>query len=217
MKRVLVTGGTVRLGAVIAEALRSRGWRVVTSSHRADSDADVIADLSVPGGAARLFSEAVEKAEGAFDAIVNNAALFTGDPDALESVNLLAPCALARLLAEQSGDSPRVVVNMLDTRVLKPGAADDDYSRSKRGLLEATRRLARELAPHVRVNAVAPGPVLAPVDVHEKAGRLLLAGRPRPEDVADAVAYLLEARSTTGAVVPVDSGQHLVQGGFRQD
>ena len=209
MKRVLVTGGTVRIGAVVAETLRSLGWRVVTSSHRAGSGADVIADLSTSDGPVRLFSEAARRAGGALDAIVNNAALFTGEPNALEAVNLLAPCALTRLLAEQPGDLPRVVVNVLDTRALKPGA-DGDYSNSKRALLEATRRLAYELAPRVRVNAVAPGPVLAPVDVREKAGRTLLAGRPRPEDVAEAVAYLLDARSTTGAVIPVDAGQHLL-------
>ena len=61
-------------------------------------------------------------------------------------------------------------------------------------------------ADTLRVHAVAPGPVLAPTDVHEAAGETPL-GRPTPEDVAQGVAYLLEARATTGAVLPIDGGQ----------
>ena len=65
-------------------------------------------------------------------------------------------------------------------------------------------------AQTLRVNAVAPGPVLAPTGVRERAHETLL-GRPRPEDVARAVEFLLDAESTTGAVIPVDGGQHLLE------
>ena len=73
--------------------------------------------------------------------------------------------------------------------------------------MESGLKTARQFAAHLRVNAVAPGPVLPPTEFHEKARDMLLARRPTPEDVADAVAYLLSARSVTGAVIPVDSGQ----------
>ena len=109
-----------------------------------------------------------------------------------------------------------VVVNILDAALLSPsGAADSPtnasprYAATKRGLLEYTKKSAVMFADTLRVNAVAPGAVFAPVGVREKAGETLL-GRPTSEDVAKAVAFLLEAESTTGAVIPVDGGQHLV-------
>ena len=206
MKSVLVTGGTVRLGKAIAEALRLRGWRVVTSSHRADAGADVVADLSDPLGAARLYAAACVKAGGALDAIVNNAALFTGDEATLTAVNLEAPRKLTMMLAGKE-DAKGVVVNVVD---LKPYG--NAYGRTKAALVEYTRKSAALFADTLRVNAVAPGPVMAPTDVHEAAGEMLLDRRPTAADVADAVAYLLEAKAVTGVVLPVDSGQHLVSG-----
>ena len=89
---------------------------------------------------------------------------------------------------------------------------DDDtpYLRTKRELLAATRADALRLAGRVRVNAVAPGPVLPPESCHERAGATPLGRHPAPSEVADAVAYLLSAESTTGAVIPVDGGQSLL-------
>ena len=206
MKSVLVTGGTVRLGKAIAEALRLRGWRVVTSSHRADAGADVVADLSDPLGAARLYAAACAKAGGALDAIVNNAALFTGDDATLEAVNLEAPKKLTMMLAGRE-DAKGAVVNLVDLK-----AYGNAYGRTKAALTDYTRKSACLFAGSLRVNAVAPGPVLPPVGVHEPAGEILLDRRPAPEDVAAAVVYLLEAEAVTGVVLPVDAGQHLLEG-----
>lgn len=204
MKSVLVTGGTIRIGKAIADGLRARGWRVVTSSHRPEAGADVVADLSEPLGAARLYAAAAEKAGGTLDAIVNNAALFTGDEAVLRAVNLESPKKLITMLAGRE-EGVGAVVNIVD---LKP--YETVYGETKRELADFTRRAACLFAATLRVNAVAPGPVMAPTDVHEKAGETLLARRPTPTDVADAVAFLLEAASTTGCVLPVDSGQHLL-------
>lgn len=209
-RTALVTGGTTRLGKCIADALRGAGWRVVTSSHRADARADIVADLSAPLGAARLFADCQRLLGGnPPDALVNNAALFTGDAAVLESVNLEAPRKLTILMAgRETGRG--AVVNVLDCRAL--GAAEDGegvYLRTKRALLADTAKHAALFAETLRVNAVAPGPVLAPTDVHEKAGETPL-GRPTPEDVARAVVFLLEANATTGCVVPVDGGQSLM-------
>lgn len=206
---VLVTGGTRRLGKAIAETLRSAGWRVLTSSHREGCGADVIADLSKPDGPARLYSAALAMAPD-LCAIVNNAALFYGPPDVLEAVNLVAPRKLTTLLAGREGIVGSVV-NILDSRTLDPSAqGGTEYERTKRALLAETRRCAALFAQTLRVNAVAPGPVLPPEGHHVSAGEMLLDARPTPEDVADAVAYLLDAKSVTGAVMPVDSGQHLL-------
>ncbi len=215
MKSVLVTGGTRRIGAAIAAKLRSCGWRVITSSHRAESRADIIADLSVPSGAAKLYLKALEL-EPELSAIVNNAALFTGGEDALRMVNLESAKKLTMMLAGRE-DAKCALVNVLDAEVLGEnalggGEAKRVYLETKRELLEYTRTSACLFAETLRVNAVAPGPVFAPEGVHEKAGDILLPHRPTAEDVASAVAFLLENGSITGAVLPVDSGQHLLEG-----
>ena len=206
---VLVTGGVKRLGKAIADGLRSAGWRVLTSSHRRDADADLIADLSDPMGAARLYAATLAAAPD-FCAIVNNAALFNGEESAMEAVNLTAPRKLTAMLAGREGRMCSVV-NILDSRLLGTDAdLDSTYMRTKRELLAETMRGAAMFAQSLRVNAVAPGPVLPPEDRHVPAGDMLLDRRPTPGDVAAAVAYLLGAESVTGTVIPVDSGQHLL-------
>lgn len=206
---VLVTGGTRRLGKAIAETLRSAGWRVLASSHQEGCGADIVADLSLPDGPARLYTAALAAAPD-LCAIVNNAAIFNGPPDALEAVNLVAPRKLTMLLAGREGIVGSVV-NVLDSRTLdlsvQGGTA---YEKTKRALLADTLKCAALFAQTLRVNAVAPGPVLPPEGFHAPAGEMLLDARPTPEDVADAVAYLLAARTVTGTVIPVDSGQHLL-------
>ena len=214
MRSVLVTGGTMRLGAAIAERLRAEGWRVLTSSHRADAGADLVADLSAPGGAVKLYAAALQILGGTPpDALVNNAALFTGDAAAIESVNLESPKKLTMLMAGRE-TGVGAVVNVLDAGVLDSGRqqsiAVDSYRESKLALLDFTRSSAATFAATLRVNGVAPGPVLAPTGVHVKAGETLLDRRPTADDVAAAVSYLLGAESTTGAIIPVDAGQHLV-------
>ena len=226
MRSVLITGGTIRLGKAIAERLRAEGWRVITSSHRADAGADIVADLSEPMGAAKLYAAALKLLGGnPPDALVNNAALFTGDDAVLAAVNLEAPKKLTMLMAGRE-TGLGVVVNILDSGILGPlgsiGSNAKDlkdsndskdpkrlYLSSKRELAAFTRSAAATFAATLRVNGVAPGPVLAPTEVHMKAGEMLLDRRPTADDVAAAVSYLLSAESTTGAIIPVDSGQHL--------
>ncbi|MBR1921658.1 MAG: 3-oxoacyl-ACP reductase, partial [Kiritimatiellae bacterium] len=99
-RTVLVTGGTIRLGRAIADALRRARWRVLTSSHRPDAGADLVADLSDPSGAVRLYADGLRRLGGRPpDALVNNAALFSGPDAALEAVNLAAPRKLTMLMA----------------------------------------------------------------------------------------------------------------------
>ena len=215
MKTVLVTGGTVRIGKAIADRLRDAGWKVLVSSHRAEAGADVVADLSDPMGAARLYSAALALLGGnPPDALVNNAALFVGDPAVVRAVDFDAPKKLVTLMAGREGGVGSVV-NVLDCTVLAEDDAEvedwrRDYLKAKRDLLDHTRHAAVAFAATLRVNGVAPGPVLAPTQIHEPAGELLLEHRPTVRDVADAVAYLLDARATTGCVIPVDGGKGLL-------
>jgi len=208
MKTAVVTGGTTRLGLAISNRLRAGGWRVLTSSHRADAGADVVADLSSPMGPARLFA-AVMALNGGNppEALVNNAALFTGDEATLEQLNVVAPQKLTMMMAGREVGRG-TVVNILDCRVLNGRPAEGAYARGKRALLDYTAKAAALFADTLRVNAVAPGPVLAPTDVREKAEATPL-GRPTAEAVAEAVAWLLAAEFTTGCVLPVDGGASL--------
>ena len=220
---VLVTGGARRLGKAIAETLRTRGWNVLAASRTAP-DAAVAVDLSEPDAPSKLFAAAKAVAPD-LCAIVNNAAVFSQrqemPPDELtrlRAVNVDAPRALTALLATNCGGidwegrhlGGGAVVNIIDCHALGPVRADDTpYLKSKRDLLAATMEDACALTGRVRVNAVAPGPVLPPESCHERAGSTPLGRHPKPQEVANAVAFLLSAESTTGAVIPVDGGQSL--------
>jgi NAD(P)-dependent dehydrogenase (short-subunit alcohol dehydrogenase family) len=207
---VLVTGGTCRIGKVIAGVLRDAGWRVLTSSHRKDSGADFICDLSDPSGPVELYAAVLSAAPDDFCAVVNNAAVFSGEHSVIEAINLIAPRKLTMLLAGREGCRCSVV-NIVDSKTLGPSSPSDNaYAAAKRELLSDTRKYAALFSQTLRVNAVAPGPVIPPEGVHEPAGEMLLDRRPTSEDVASAVLYLLEAESVTGTVIPVDSGQHLL-------
>ena len=229
---VLVTGGARRIGLAICEELSARGWNVL--SHSRDPENPLASDFAKCDTAAdRLFAAALEAAPD-LCAIVNNAAVFSKaaelPPDeakALWAVNVAVPVRLAELLAEHlaARHAAGAVVNLLDTRILG-GSRDhrecreilgekglDPYSESKVALARATMEQARRLAPTLRVNGVAPGPVLPPMDPanREKGGDILLPRRPTPSDVASAVAFLLEADAVTGQMLAVDSGQSLAQ------
>ena len=235
---VLVTGGARRIGLAICEELSARGWNVL--SHSRDPENPLASDFAKCDTAAdRLFAAAIEAAPD-LCAIVNNAAVFSKaaelPPDeakALWAVNVAVPVRLAELLAAHlaARHAAGAVVNLLDTRILG-GSRDhrdhrdhrecreifgekglDPYSESKVALARATVEQARRLAPTLRVNGVAPGPVLPPTDPanREKGGDILLPRRPTPSDVASAVAFLLGADAVTGQVLAVDSGQSLAQ------
>jgi NAD(P)-dependent dehydrogenase (short-subunit alcohol dehydrogenase family) len=234
-KTVLITGGARRIGRAIAERLAQDGWRVLIHARRPDDeDARMLAqklggaafhaDLSEPLAPARLFNAVCAYAPECC-ALVNNASLFsaeeTPDPETaarMEAVNVTACEKLLMMLAlrlmtndENGVGLPRkgAAVNLLDTRILR-GEPLTPYGRTKKRLCEIQQRLACQFGDVLRINAVAPGPVLAPLSGHEKGGETVLPERPTPHDVAAAVSYLLTAQSVTGAVIPVDAGQHLL-------
>ncbi len=222
----LVTGAGVRVGEAIARALAREGWTVAAHyrTHRPRGFAATLAgDLATPDGPARLaaaFREAFER----LDLLVNSAAGFERLPladtdaaafDAQLHLNARGPLLLTRALAPLLARSRGAVVNIADVGGgLVPWKEYAAYCASKAALVRLTECLALELAPAVRVNAVAPGTVLWPEHVpaarrRELERRIPLGRAGTPEDVAAAVLYLSDAPFVTGAVLPVDGGRHL--------
>jgi len=222
----LVTGAGVRVGEAIARALAGDGWAVAAHyrTHRPRGfDAALEADLSAPDGPARLAAN-FRACFDRLDLLVNSAAGFEALPlsrtdaasfDALVTLNARAPLLLVRALAPLLTRARGSVVNVADVGgglVAWKGYAA--YCASKAALVRATECLALELAPRVRVNAVAPGVVLWPeaatAAARRRHERQIPLRRPgTPDDVAAAVLFLADASYVTGAVLPVDGGRHL--------
>ena len=203
-RSVLVTGGVKRIGKAIADYLAVRGWRVLRSSHREGAGADVVADLSAQDGADALFAAASGILGGAPDAIVNNAAVYLADGETTRRVNFDSPVRLMELLAAaRPGGS---VVNIIDASILEGRGesreAFREYAASKRRLLDATISAAERFGGRIRANAVAPGSVLPPDGIHEKAMPSPSGRCPTPSDVAAAVEHLLTS-SASSQVIPV--------------
>jgi pteridine reductase len=222
----LVTGAGVRVGRAIALDLRRHGWEVA-GHFRAHPPpggmAALRADLSAEGGPEAL-ARAFRRRFSRLDLLVNSAATFEERPlaavdaaafDAQMDLNARAPLLLSRALAPLLARSGGSIVNIADIGgglVAWSGYAA--YAASKAALVRITECLALELAPRVRVNAVAPGTVLWPEGVpvpqrRELVRRIPLRRTGRPGDVAEAVRYLAGAPFVTGAVIPVDGGRRL--------
>lgn len=182
------------------------------------------ADLAVPEGVDKLFGR-LEKEWGGLDLLVNSAAIFPrGRPEEVKveewdrtfALNLRAPFLCARAAARLMGPRGGCIVNVVDVAAFQAWPAYLAYAASKAGLVSVTRGLARAWAPQIRVNAVAPGPVLLPEGTPDEerrtaAARTALGRVGRPEDVADAVLYLARASYVTGEVLRVDGGAHLLR------
>jgi pteridine reductase len=222
----LVTGAGVRVGAAIARDLSRSGWRVAGHYriHRPRGLAAALeADLSRPDGPAAL-AAAFRARFRRLDLLVCSAAAFdelsleetdAAAFDAQMDLNARAPLLLARALLPLLRRSRGSVVNVADVGGgLVPWKGFAAYAASKAALVRLTECLALELAPRVRVNAVAPGTVLWPERYPAARRRALAARIPlgragTPGDVARAVRYLADAPFVTGAVLPVDGGRHL--------
>jgi pteridine reductase len=239
-RSALVTGGARRVGAAIVRALHGAGANVVIHCHRsmaaaraladelesarADSTAVIACDLldtqALPGVIARAHERFA-----ALHLLVNNASSFYPTPlgqitladwDDLVGTNLRAPLLLAQAAAPELRRTRGAVLNIVDIHGLRPLRDHAVYSVAKAGLIMLTRALARELAPEVRVNAIAPGPVLWPEAPMSEAQKEKIIDktplhRPgSPEDIARAVLFFAsEASFVTGQILAVDGGRSI--------
>ena len=234
----LVTGGARRVGRAIVEDLAAHGFAVAVHYNRSGDEASALArairddggraaavggDLADPAALSGIVENAAS-ALGPVSLLVNNAATYDKDvPGALDvalwrrqlAINLTAPVFLAEAFAAQLPDGIEGnIVNLLDPRVFHPRPDHFSYQVSKSGLHAATIALARAFAPRIRVNAIAPGPVLPSAVTTDERYAARIAGLPmrRPPDLADfgrTVRYFVESGSVTGEVIALDGGEHV--------
>ena len=235
-KVALVTGAGKRIGRAIAIALAEEGVHVVVHDRHAlfvetkqvcgevvDCGAkswQVLADLEKPEEYESLISQALKTA-GSLDILINNASLFLpdsimdvgfGDVTRHLQVNAWVPFVLSRDFSRLAEHGK--IINLLDTRITGYDRTHTGYVLSKRMLSVLTTMCALEFAPEFTVNAVAPGLILPPTGKDENyldglAKTVPLRKHGGPEDIADAVVYLLKSDFVTGQTLYVDGGKHL--------
>lgn len=234
----LVTGAAKRIGRAIAEDLAARGWAVAVhyNSSRADAEALVAAILDRGGRAVALQADLSRESEvdslipragaalGALTLLVNNAALFEMDKidtvtratwDAHIETDLRAPLVLCQAFARQlPPEAEGNIVNMLDQRVWKPTPYFLSYTVAKMGLWTLTRTLALALAPRIRVNGIGPGPTLpsrrqTPEQFARQCAATPLGRGTTPQEICEALRFVLAAPAMTGQMIALDGGEHL--------
>lgn len=243
-KNVLVTGGAKRIGREIALAVAQKGAHVLLHYSASEREASALCrkieslgvkavylpcDFAQHGGSGlaahiQKFWRSAEKSLGPIHVLINNASLYYPTPfgavtekawDELMAVNLKAPFFLAqeagrRMLKRRQGK----IINLADWALARPRRGFLPYTASKAGLASMTLSLAVDLAPHVQVNAVAPGPILPAFGATPNANakviqQTLLKRFGKPSDIARAVLFLIGSDFVTGAVLPVDGGAGL--------
>jgi len=237
-KTVMITGGAKRVGAAIARELHGAGANLVVHYRKSSAAAEA---LAAEFNGARAKSAAVVQGDlleaekltslvefavrsfGALDVLINNASTFYATPmgeitpaafDDLIGTNLKAPLFLAQAAAPALRKSHGLILNIVDIHALRPLRHYTVYCAAKAGLHMLTRSLAKELGPEVRVNGIAPGPVLWPEGkadgpMREKiVQRTILKRMGTPTDIArTALFFAAQAPFITGQILAVDGGR----------
>lgn len=233
----LVTGAGRRVGRALAVGLGTQAMHVVVHYNASDDGAQetvrrvtaaggtaiaVRADLTSPAAPAKLIADVI-RALGTLDVLVNSSAVMERTPigqvtpeqwDSMMALNLRAPFLLAQAAAPHLAAVNGAIINIADLAAFETWPAYIPHGISKAGIVYMTRALARTLAPRIRVNAIAPGAVLLPDEWREEDAAKLRESTPlgrlgSPEDVVQAMLYLLQADYVTGETIIVDGGRHV--------
>ena len=240
-RTVLITGGARRIGAEIARCLHAAGANLMIHYHRSAAEAAQLvsefnelrprsaastgADLRVTAELDTLVSATVQQF-GRLDVLINNASTFYPTPlgeiteahwDDLLGSNLKAPLFLSQAARPALRAAQGLILNIVDIHGIRPLKRYPVYSVAKAGLIMLTRSLARELGPEIRVNAIAPGPVMWPADGHADAAlqaeivqRTALKRAGDASDIARAALFFAaDAPYVTGQILAVDGGRSL--------
>ncbi len=236
-RTALVTGAGHRVGRAIAVALGAQKMRVaVHYNSTADGAKETLRAIEKAGGSGETFGadltrpeqltglvESVVKRFGGLDVLVNSAAVMLRTPlgetdasqwDDIMALNLRAPFLLSQAAAPHLRRARGAIVNIADLAAFETWPDYLVHGLSKSGVVYLTRALARVLAPEIRVGAVAPGTVLLPdgwseADAERLRGTTPLQRNGSPEDVSDAVLFILGADYFTGDTIIVDGGRHI--------
>ena len=239
-KTILITGAAKRIGREIALSFFDKGWDIVIHYNSSKSDAQVLADemnarrdnsaiiaqanLDNADEVIKLVDQTLSK-NNRIDALVNNASTFYPTPignfseddwNLLMGSNLKAPLFLMQSFSKELKKNKGFIINITDINVDKALINHSIYLAAKSGLQTLTRSLAKELAPDIRVNAIAPGAILEPPNTEwtkEQKNTIINSvplGRMGTEkDIADAAIFLSEAEYVTGQILNIDGGKSL--------
>jgi len=239
-KTIFITGAAKRIGKEIALCFSEMGWNIIIHYNSSKSDAQVLADeingtnpdsamtvqgnLDVKEDVEKVINE-VRDAFPTIDLLINNASTFYPTPiediseehwDKLVGSNLKGPLFLIKGLKDKLKESKGSVINITDTNLSKGVANYSIYSAAKAGLESITKGLARELAPDIKVNAIAPGAMLEPPDVtwtEEQKSKVIssipLNRMGSEKDISEAVKFLAKSNYITGQIIKVDGGRSL--------
>ena len=239
-KTIFITGAAKRIGKEIALCFSEMGWNIIIHYNSSKNDAQVLADeingtnpdsaITVQGNldVKEDVKKVINKVRDAFptiDLLINNASTFYPTPiediseehwDKLVGSNLKGPLFLIKGLKDKLKESKGSIINITDTNLSKGVANYSIYSAAKAGLESITKGLARELAPDIKVNAIAPGAMLEPPDVTwtEEQKNKVISSIPlnrmgSEKDISEAVKFLAKSNYITGQIIKVDGGRSL--------
>jgi pteridine reductase len=239
-KTVFITGAAKRIGKEIALSFKELGWNIIIHYNSSKEDAlnlakvinnankntaiTVQGNLDVKEDVNAIIKEVLD-AFPSIDLLINNASTFYPTPiddiseehwEKLVGSNLKGPLFLIQGLKQKLKESKGSIINITDTNLSKGVANYSIYSAAKAGLESITKGLARELAPEIKVNAIAPGAMLEPPDVtwtEEQKSKVIesipLKRMGSEKDIAEAVNFLAHSQYITGQIIKVDGGRSL--------
>ena len=239
-KRILITGAAKRIGKEMALSFFKKGWDIVIHFNASKDEAESLADqmnaerfnsamlvqanLDNTNEVEKLVAK-IQSNNIRIDALINNASTFYPTPigtfseenwDALMGSNLKAPLFLIQSFHKQLKKNKGFIINITDINVDKALVNHSIYLAAKSGLQTLTKALAKELAPHIRVNAIAPGAILEPPNTEwtsEQKNKIIdavpLKRMGSEKDIVDAAIYLSEAEYVTGQILNIDGGKSL--------